>query len=144
MTKSEFIGALRERLDGEVSRAEMEKSLCYYEHYFDEAVRGGKREEEVAEELGSPFLIAKTIIDTSDSGAMEEQAYYGQEEDYRDENTGNFRHYRMDLGDWKAKLLLIVILLAVIFLLATILRVLIPLAVPIAIVLILVHHFRNH
>ncbi|MDO5426091.1 MAG: DUF1700 domain-containing protein [Eubacteriales bacterium] len=143
MTKSEFISALQERLNGEISRSEAEKSVRYYEQYFDEAIRGGKTEEEVAKELGSPLLIAKTIIDTSVPQNTEEQTYYERETAYGEADEGGFHQYHKQISGWKAKLLIIVIVLVVIFLLATILRVLIPLAVPIAVILVLVHHFRN-
>lgn len=70
MTKAEFLDALRMKLAGEVPASEIEHTIRYYDEYISEAVNSGKPEPQVMEELGSPLLIAKTIIDTS--GMQEE------------------------------------------------------------------------
>lgn len=159
MTKREFITELRERLQGEVSPEEAERSIRYYEQYFDDAARDGKTERQVAEELGSPLLIAKTIIDTQGPGYGPSGSYYEDGSPYEDGSSygdgspyedgqessgqGGFRHYQVSLTDWKVKAVLIAVVVLLILLLVTILRALVPLAVPIAVILILVHHFRG-
>ena len=146
MRKAEFIGTLETRLEGEVSDREIESSVRYYDKYFEEAKRNGQSEEEIAQELGSPLLIAKTIIDTSRGGTGEEQAYFREGELYETEEPRqreDIRGYHVDLEGWKAKAVLIGALLLIILLIVTVLRILIPLAVPIAVILVLIYHFKR-
>ena len=91
MRKAEFIETLEKRLEGEVSDREIESSVRYYDKYFEEAKRNGQSEEEIAQELGSPLLIAKTIIDTSRGGTGEEQAYFREGELYETEDAIHIR-----------------------------------------------------
>ena len=68
MTAEIFLTELREALDGSVSPAFINENIRYYEEYIDTEKRKGRSEEEVMEELGEPRLIAKTIIDTAETG----------------------------------------------------------------------------
>ena len=63
MRKTEFLQELREALDGEVSASVIQSNISYYDQYISQEAAKGRREEEVIEEIGSPRLIAKTIID---------------------------------------------------------------------------------
>ena len=65
MRKTEFLQELREALDGEVSASVIQSNISYYDQYIRQEAAKGRREEEVIEEIGSPRLIAKTIIDSS-------------------------------------------------------------------------------
>ena len=66
MRKTEFLQELREALDGEVSASVIQSNISYYDQYISQEAAKGRREEEVIEEIGSPRLIAKTIIDSSE------------------------------------------------------------------------------
>ena len=66
MRKTEFLQELREALDGEVSVSVIQSNISYYDQYISQEAAKGRREEEVIEEIGSPRLIAKTIIDSSE------------------------------------------------------------------------------
>ena len=66
MRKTEFLQELREALDGEVSASVIQSNISYYDQYIRQEAAKGRREEEVIEEIGSPRLIAKTIIDSSE------------------------------------------------------------------------------
>ena len=63
MTKEQFMMELEQSLQGEVSAYELSDSLTYYRQYFEDEIRNGKSEEDVIQELGSPRLIARSIID---------------------------------------------------------------------------------
>lgn len=65
MTKVEFLQQLKDHLSGEVSPEALMDSYRYYDSYIDEVIRSGKTEEEAVEELGKPYLIARSIIDAS-------------------------------------------------------------------------------
>lgn len=58
MTRAQFMGELRERLD-RLPPDEREEALAYYEEYFDEA--GSEHEQDVIRELGSPASVASRI-----------------------------------------------------------------------------------
>lgn len=63
MTKKEFLDELEECLRGEVSEYELADSMSYYQTYYSDEASLGKSEEEVSVSLGSPRLVARSIID---------------------------------------------------------------------------------
>jgi uncharacterized membrane protein len=63
MTKRQFMEELRSSLEGMVSQAVIQENMNYYEDYINEQIRNGKNEQDVLNELGSPRLIARSIID---------------------------------------------------------------------------------
>ena len=74
MNKTEFLQQLREALDAELSSRAVEENIRYYREYISDEERKGRTEEEILNELGDPWLIAKTIIDT---GVAEGTGEYG-------------------------------------------------------------------
>lgn len=144
MTKSEFIGTLRLKLTGEVSASELENTIRYYDEYISEAISGGKTEEQVLEELGSPLLIARTIIDTStgkdENAGYTQKKYYSEQKESEDPGKG---FYRFDVNTWKGKAIVILSIVVILFLVFTILRVLIPVLVPLLLIWFLVTMLRN-
>lgn len=124
MNKGEFLEGLKERLSGEVPEHEVYEHLRYYEHYLEEEIRSGKTEEEAVEALGSPYLIAKTILDMegqeqniSDEPADEESEYSSY---YKE--TGPIKNHRgkeIKINTWYAKIIsFVVVLLILIFIFA--------------------------
>ena len=63
MTKEMFLEQLEDALVGEVPNSVIYDNKRYYERYFFSELKQGRTEAEVLEELGSPRLIARTIID---------------------------------------------------------------------------------
>lgn len=59
---------MEQKLTGELDENTVAKTLRYYSEYIDSETRKGRSGEEVLEELGSPLLIARTILDTHVSG----------------------------------------------------------------------------
>ena len=62
---------MEQKLTGELDENTVAKPLRYYSEYIDSETRKGRSGEEVLEELGSPLLIARTILDTHVSGATD-------------------------------------------------------------------------
>ncbi len=150
MSKREFLNGLEEALQGEVKRSVILDNIAYYETYIDQQISKGYTEEAVMETLGSPNLIAKTIIETGggtgsyDAGDPEEftdaynrelrKAYFRENAeaagmDY--DNTGSSGVFiingrRYDTGKWYVKALIaavvILIVLVIAFLLIIILK----------------------
>ena len=64
MDKRQFLDDLRRCLKGKIDDRELESNISFYSSYIDRQMAEGKTEKEVLDELGSPRLIAKTIIQT--------------------------------------------------------------------------------
>ena len=93
MTKQDFLTGLEQALSGEVSRDVFLENVTYYRDYIDGEIRKGRREEEVLEELGSPRLIARTIIDAAQAEAEEDAGFSGQDIFRREAPYGEYEEY---------------------------------------------------
>lgn len=121
MNRVEFLEGLNEALKGEVDSKEYQEAIKYYSDYIEAKMREGLSEEEVIESLGSPRLIAKSILQAQENKSKEsrrqEQTYENktartefdlgkgfratQTEDGRVE----FNYKRFRLNSWYGKLL---------------------------------------
>lgn len=142
MTKAEFLDTLRMKLTGEVSASEMENTIRYYDEYISEAVNSGKAEAQVLEELGSPLLIARTIIDTSsmqeeNAGRKRYDGSQGTAEEPR------VKFHQVDLHSWTARLVLVLVVFVILALVFSILRVLVPVLLPLLLLWLIVTIIRN-
>ncbi|MBO5279563.1 MAG: DUF1700 domain-containing protein [Lachnospiraceae bacterium] len=135
MTKEEFLEQLEDALVGEVPNAVIYDNKRYYERYFFSEMKQGRTEAEILEELGSPRLIARTIIDMQGDAKQQyrESAYY--KDDVREEFEKSRPHLGgLDLTTWYGRALAwvigIFILLLLIWLISGILSVAIQVAIP--------------
>ena len=62
MNRSEYIAQLTAALRGKLAFDEIEDIVRDYQEFFDEGVRQGKSEEQVASELGNPRDAAQQIL----------------------------------------------------------------------------------
>ena len=134
MTRTEFIERLRNQLVGEVSEEEIENTTRYYQEYLSEAMRQGKTEAQVLEELGSPNLIARTVIDMAreNGGKSQNSPFTGGKEGG---GAGTQNPYNRSAWSSKGNKAAAILILAVfLILVVTILRILIPLVVPILVI----------
>ena len=77
MTQIEFVTELEQALRGNVEERIIQENVRYYNDYISEQRAAGKSEEEIFASLGSPRLIAKTIIDTSGEASTQENSRAG-------------------------------------------------------------------
>lgn len=84
MNMEDFFKELEACLKGEVTDYEYADSLAYYRDYFREQKSAGRSEEEIIKSLGSPRLIARSIIDAH--GLTEEKDAAG----YYDAGQGSY------------------------------------------------------
>ena len=89
MRKTEFLHELREALQGEVPAAVIQDNLNYYDSYISQQTASGRREEDVIDEIGSPRLIARTIIDSNEAAAESGRGYSGAGAGYGTGGYGN-------------------------------------------------------
>ncbi len=105
MTRQEFLHELQIALQGEMSREAVEGHVRYYGDYIMEESRKGASEEEVIARLGSPRLIAKTLIDTTEQFGPSFQEAHGWDGDSRDEDSRRgFRAGYSQQGGWEVHL----------------------------------------
>ncbi|MDO4452546.1 MAG: DUF1700 domain-containing protein [Lachnospiraceae bacterium] len=144
MYHNKFLSSLREALEGNMSEQAIKDNIQYYKTYIEDEVKKGRTEKEVIEELGDPWIIAKTLIE-SPSG---EQTYEGTVEDNvnRCEEQQNKVHI-FGLDTWWKKLLLILIVLGFGFLIGTLLvgvvRLVLPILIPFLAVMFLIKLFKK-
>lgn len=75
MNKKDFLNELENALDGRLPQSDIREIISDYGDIFDGGVENGKGEEAVAEEIGSPAKIARTILeDGMDTGRTSEKA----------------------------------------------------------------------
>lgn len=143
MNRVDFLEKLKEALENEGGSLLVRENVEYYNQYITEEVRRGRSEREVLEELGDPWIIAKTILGAGGSASQNEytyespqQSYGGQE--YQGSNVGrrNVRSFAID--SWWKKLLLILCVIGIIFVVFAIITGVISLVVPIMIPVLIV------
>ena len=136
MTRAEFLGELRETLSGNMSESEVQSNLAYYSSYIDDEVRKGKTEEEVLEELGSPFAIAKTLL----------RPYENEGKTYEEE-TKEIRREGQPVDDSTKKIITIVIVVAIGILILSmlfgLLAFVVRYAVPISVIVLVVYFLKK-
>lgn len=149
MTKIEFLEKLRTALANDLTGAVIQENVDYYAGYIRSETEAGRNEEEVIEELGDPWVIAQTIIDTSvPAGAnapyeAEGQAY-GQA--YGQETTGASGKRPAGAGFLKGLLVLLGVI-GVLFIIITvvggIVSLVAPVLIPVLVVIFIVRTVRG-
>ena len=149
MTQREFIDKLVTALSGKVSTGTLQENVNYYKQYFASELRLGRSEEEICDLLGSPFLIAKSILEAEKfQNDSTEESYTGrvdEEKDYRSTTTrwsDNVRSFR--LPGWLMLILAAMLFFTVISIVLSIFSMLAPIIIPICIVLFIIHIFKNN
>jgi len=152
MDRVEFIRQLRVALSGSVNHIIIEDNVRYYEDYIDMEIRKGKPESQVLQELGSPRLIAKTIIETNKTAGTSQEAYDQNEATYdsgsESGNQGWFnrgnesgRVFRLPLWVFGVGIFLVVMFFFV--MLTTAMAALLPIIFPIILMVIAVRLIRT-
>jgi len=104
MKKHEFISELKEALEHNLDPQKIKEHVDYYEEYIRGEVKNGRSEEDVVNELGDPWAIAKTI--RLSEGMDNQETVYTPEETPQTEKKQGM--------NWKA-ILIIVILCIIVF-----------------------------
>lgn len=151
MSRREFLEILRGQLSGQMAQGKAAAHVRYYEDYIQSQVRSGRSEAEVLAELGDPRLIARTLIDTDDGREVYDEAGYAEEsygsDDYADNRNGNAagktRSFKLDLGTWYGKAIVIAIAVIIVILLATVLVAVAPFVITFGMVLYLISWFKK-
>ncbi|MDO4454696.1 MAG: DUF1700 domain-containing protein [Eubacteriales bacterium] len=149
MNKGEFLGGLKERLSGEIPEYKVQEHLRYYDNYLSEQIRSGKTEEEATAMLGNPYLIAKTILDMEEQEQPEEETMGQDQGSYykEDQRQGqNYSRKERKTGKWKARLIIlaiIIIAIALLFALGSLMALLLRFLFPLLLIGIVIYLFKK-
>ena len=145
MNKNEFLTQLEGQLRGAVTNQELMESVQFYRDYIEEELRKGRGEEEILEDLGSAYSIAKSIIDARGIGrAGEEETVYDSGDDAYEEDSKKTKVVQTE--GFKGMAILIGIIVVVILLFSFAFRVLVflsPVLVPVMIGLFILNVIRG-
>ena len=150
MTQREFIENLKIALTGKVSAGTVQENVNFYEQYFYSELRQGKSEEAICASLGSPQLIAKSILEAEkfQSGSGTSQSYEESVQEERDYRSTSERWSdgvrRFQIPGWLMSIIAVFLFFTVISLVISVFSALAPIIIPICIVLFIVQFFKNN
>lgn len=136
MKKHEFISELKEALQYNMDEQKIKEQLAYYEDYIQNEVKSGQLEEDVVNELGDPWAVAKTIR-LSEGMEQQDKAYTTEEAPSTETKKGI---------NWKSILIIIVLCIIVFSLLSAVMGLLglaIRYAFPILVVVIIMQLMKR-
>ena len=141
MTRSEFLNKLKEALANDLSGPVIQENVDYYSGYIADEVRKGRSEQEVVAELGDPWAIARTIIESVEiqGNTQEDYGYEPKKQNYDQETAGRAGQVHIfGLDTWWKKLLLVLGIVGVFMLVIAVIGGIFSLLAPILVPLILV------
>ena len=140
MTRSEFLNKLKEALANDLSGPVIQENVNYYSGYIADEVRKGRSEEEVVAELGDPWAIARTIIESLEiqGNTQEDYGYEPNRQNYdQRQQSGTGQVHIFGLDTWWKKLLLVMGIVGVFMLVIAVIGGIFSLLAPILVPLIL-------
>lgn len=143
MTQDTFLDELSDSLKGEVDDLEYQESMTYYRNYIAGEVQNGKSEEEVIETLGSPRLIAKSIIEASANNTTKSKSTYESQNTNTEGQNYQNRRVEPNSNSWSQQLVRIIMSILAIVLVIVLITGAIQLFFPIIIVVLLVQLIRR-
>ncbi len=147
MTRQEFIDKLKSALSGQVPDGVIWENVRFYEQYFDEQRAKGLTEEEVCEQIGSPKLIARSIVEAEKHETEftdDDRAEFVDEGPKpRARGGAGFRVHTRRIPGWLFAVIVVLILLLILRLVFTVFRMLIPVIVPVVLVIIAYRAIRK-
>lgn len=146
MNRQEFLNTLRSQLSGAISSREVEENIRYYDEYIRDAVENGKSESQILNEIGSPFLIARTIIETSNKANGAGYQSQGQGSSYQQDDNDNrrpessFRSFNLQTGvpKWLIITGVVVILVVILSILGSAIAILSRFFIPIVVIVLVI------
>lgn len=140
MTRSEFLNKLKEALANDLSGPVIQENVNYYSGYIADEVRKGRSEEEVVAELGDPWAIARTFIESLEiqGNTQEDYGYEPNRQNYdQRQQSGTGQVHIFGLDTWWKKLLLVLGIVGVFMLVIAVIGGIFSLLAPILVPLIL-------
>lgn len=151
MSRREFLEKLREALSNELGASVVQENIDYYNNYISKEVGKGYTEEGVVEELGDPWVIARTIIDgqgtTGSTYTSYETDAYENQNGYQNDTDSAREFHIFGIDTWWKKLLAIVVIvlviISVIALVTGIIGLIAPILIPVLIIVFIIRILGN-
>lgn len=140
MSKQEFLKELRKCLGKTLSKEKADEIIEYYNAYIDYKKLEGFLEEEVMEELGNPRLIAKSILELEEKGAMH------FDDIPKDGGIEPYKKFPQFANWWEAVIFILAILVIVCLILkiiSSILSIVMPFLIPILLFLVVIYFINR-
>lgn len=145
MTKYEFLEKMRHALANDLGGSVIQDNINYYDCYISDEMRKGRSEETVIEELGDPWAIARSIIESIENtgGRQESYTYDAAEQGYGNgQQRGGSKVRLIGAGFWWKRLIVILgvlgVLMLVVAVIGGIFSLLAPIIVPLLIIMFVV------
>ena len=138
MNKREFLNTLQASLSGALPSGKVSEHMQYYEQYISDEVRKGIPESEVLESLGDPRLIAKTLMETADTGTYAEDNRYTEEGKNSQDLVKKLKSNQLF-----HKVLLVLLILLVLASVFTVLRFILPLVLPLVGIILILNFLKK-
>ncbi len=138
MTRQEFIDKLKSALKGQVPDGVIWENVRFYEQYFNEQCAKGLSEEEVCGQIGSPKLIARSIVEAEKHETEfinDDRTEFVDEEPHTRGGT-HFQVHTRRIPGWLVLIIGILIFMLILRLAFTAFRILLPVIVPVVLVII--------
>ena len=152
MTRYEFLAKLKEALMFELDENAVKEHLDYYSSYISDAMGQGRTEEDVVDELGDPWAIARSISnmeEASSSGRTVYESYDSvkNKSDDRYEEQKQTKAYSFQINSkWKTILFVLGIIGVVVLVFAVIggiISLLMPILVPVIVITLVFRLFNR-
>ena len=131
MNRSEFLQQLRAALENDLSGSVVQENIDYYNNYISEEVRMGRTESIIIEELGDPWMLARTVIESL--GGNSQGYVYEEEAGYNSGKRSNKQGtmHAVGVDTWWKKVLAVLIIVLVLVAVGSIVMGVISLAAPV-------------
>ena len=141
MDRRQFLDELQRALSSDLAPQDIHENIEYYNDYIRSEIAKGRTEKDVLDELGDPWILARTIKDSKGYRNDQDVVFETTEDGVRMESSG-----RSSLGKMKKIkniVLTILIILAVLFLIKGIMRLIIPIAIPVIAIYVIVKIIKS-
>ena len=136
MDRRQFLDELQRALSSDLAPQYIQENIEYYNNYIRSEIAKGRTEDEVLDELGDPWILARTIKDSKGYSNAKDVVFETTDDGVKMED------YRSGFSDrWKViKGILIAILVVVVVftIVRGLLRIILPIAVPLIAVYLIV------
>ena len=136
MDRRQFLDELQRALSSDLAPKDIQENIEYYNGYIRSEIANGRTEKEVLDELGDPWILARTIKDGKGYGSTQDVVFETTDDGVKMENAG-----KLSSDKWKKIKGIIIAILAIIVIFTIIrglLRIVLPIAIPLLAVYLIV------
>lgn len=136
MDRRKFLDELQRALSSDLAPKDIQENIEYYNDYIRSEIAKGRTEKDVLDELGDPWILARTIKDSKGYTNAQDVVFETTDDGVKMESAGSGSSDK-----WKkikGVLLTILVVIVVFTILRGLLRIVLPIAVPLLAVYIIV------